>query len=46
MGIRIIKDGQVVQEAPKTQLELKLEELERRIIELENKKTRKKKNEN
>jgi hypothetical protein len=43
MGIRIIKDGQVVQEAPKTQLELKLEELERRIIALENKKTRKKK---
>lgn len=45
MGIRIIKDGQVVQEAPKTQLELKLEELEKRIEELENKnKTKKKKN--
>lgn len=46
MGIRIVRDGQVVQEPTKTPLELKLEELEKRIEELEKKnKPRKKKTE-
>lgn len=35
MGIRLIKDGQVVQETPKSPLELRLEELEARIYLLE-----------
>jgi hypothetical protein len=36
MGIRIIKDGQVVQETPKSPLELRIEHLERVIVDLTN----------
>lgn len=35
MAIRIVKDGQVVQDIPKTPLEIKLEELEARLYLLE-----------
>jgi uncharacterized coiled-coil protein SlyX len=36
MGIRIIKDGQVVQEEQKSPLEQRLDRMESRITELEN----------
>jgi uncharacterized coiled-coil protein SlyX len=36
MGIRIIKDGQVVQEEQKSPLEQRLDRMENRITELEN----------